>query len=224
MNQGEILALYRQRSGDTAVPPLVSDEQAIGFLNEGLNEGADRARYLRDYTGELCTLNVLAGQRAYVLDPRILEVIMVRWPNVTSPLDLENGEVLLQRAASSGIPYRFGMLQEGAQTEQRGLTLVFDRTPAANATVSLGIIRLPMEPLEVGDDDAVPECPQQYHEKLVAWMLKRHFGTRDSDVGQDSLSARYDAEFTATFGPPRNALVERKRLRHRATVCRPIAF
>lgn len=208
MTSAEILARFRELADDNAASNnLWSDATLLAYLNEAQNEAARRARLLEDRdTSAVCSIAVVAGTSTYAVDSRVLFIRRVKasWSDV--PLvkaraqDLDTHEPGWEAAAAVAEP-RWWQPWPGQK--------IRIEKPSANGTLSLWVVRDPLQDCTVSGTPVNPEIPARYHFKLVDWMLYRALLQRDKEEKYDPKSAAdHLALFEQEFGPRSSAIDE----------------
>lgn len=224
----DLIATFRTRADDRAVPQLWSDAEITGLANEAESEAAERSRCLKDSTTPaVCQVVLVPDQQEYPLDARVIDVADCRVRGIRGALGRAADEVVLYHCPHApGIPQRYALYQTGA-----GLVLVLDRpapdpdalpVPGYGGKLDLTVYRRPLNQLV--DPEDVPEIPAPRHTDLIHGMLARAYETRDADASDTSRAATHEARFTLAFGEKIDANVRRKQLRHRPPVVKPAHF
>lgn len=227
MNVEQFIATFRTVLDDKACSldgstgdTLWSDEEIVGYLNEAVNEVAERALLIEDHsTPAACSIALQAGVGEYALHPSVIKIKRVSWNGrplgVTSTEELDCEHVAWETLA--GRPNRY--IHSGADT------LRLFRIPRAEdlavaPTLALTVYRTPLVPFTVDDLYAVPEVKTLYHDRLMQWMYRCAYLKNDSEVFDSNAAAKHDAAFTASFGQRPDANVQRKRRDKRPPVVR----
>lgn len=235
MNLQALIFTFRQLAGDRAFPPLFSDEQVTEWLNEAEREAAERAKLLHERTRtDIVRVPLLVGQREYDLNPVFIDTDgdtmyvqrdtdSERTRAVCRQTQADIEWTIAERANLTGWPDGFFIYSDGQGATAR--RLVLDRKPAqAGGYFWLSGYRYPLEAMDVNDLESEPEIHPRHHAHLIDWALFRAFSTRDLEGAAETRAAKHKADFAEHFGQKTDANVQRKRLRHRGTVVRPIRF
>lgn len=226
MKLADLIATYRSRADDRAVPYLHDDDEVTGFANEAEKEAAERSRCFKDsQTTSICQIALVEGVKTYQLDPRVIDVADARVRGQRESLSRAPDEIELAcRYHAPGIARRYAVIEANGTC-----VLVLDRDvpdpttitdPNYSPYIDLTVYRRPLNPMVDPDDDQ-PEINPARHTDLIYWMLYLGYSTRDSDAQNDQKAATNDARFTLAFGEKIDAAVHRKQLRHRPPVSRP---
>ena len=227
MNLAALIAESRRRLDDrAAVGNLWTDGDLTGFINDAEREATERAFLIRDdYTSSICQLDRVDGQREYVLDPRVIDVITARVRGARDPLTRQATWDDCYRPGYAGVPCRYAVISRGdtlvLQLDREAPDPTMYPTGTYDPHIDLAVFRRPLVPMESPDDDS-PEIGSQYHMSLIHWVQFLAYSTRDSDIGDDEKATANEARFELAFGAKIDANVKRKQLQHRPTVCRPI--
>jgi len=231
-----LLALRNQFRVDiadkTTPQPLWADAEVDRLINLAYFEAVDRGLLIFDRTS--FTVVTAATVREYALDPSI---IRIKWAwlvgltvdGVTDPdvpiYSMTSDEVVDWTRWSrfrSDIMYQtvsFGAMRYGV-TEDRAFILV--PTPTEARTIRLEVWRYPKVKL-VYDAD-VPEIPELYHSKMLAWALHLAYDQQDTDTKDAAKAKKFADDFERDFGPPKNAQQRRAQLENRTLRTRPSPF
>ena len=238
MNRAALIATFRRDVADEDEPFLWGADDAQTYLDDAINEAADRARLLRDSTTpEICEVTIAAGTHTYPLDSRILSVIRAKLDLGRRPLDLTS-TVALDRgigASSSDARVRsnygwtgtsYGLAWEsltGTPTriaidaQASGWTARLVPAPTVSDTLRLQVYRLPLDSLTEDDDE--PEINSRLHIRLVDWMKHLAYSKQDTETRNDKKAEMFANLFTSAFGERIDANVRRaQRDRHPAVV------
>lgn len=227
MNVEQFIATFRSVLDDKAKSleggtgdTLWSDEEIVGYLNEAVNEVAERALLIEDHTTPAaCLITLQAGVAEYALHPSVIKIKRVSWngrplcETSTEELDCER----LAWETLAGRPTSY--IHSGADT------LRLFRIPRAEdlavaSTLALTVYRTPLTPFSVDDPFEVPEVKALYHDRLMQWMYRCAYLKQDADAFDPNAAAKHEAAFTASFGQRPDANVQRKRRDKRPPVVR----
>lgn len=235
MDVAALLARFRLLAGDRGTPPLWADDIVVDWLNQAEREACIRAHLLEDETTpDIVNITVVPAQFEYKLHPLIQDVKRLRiyYPaSGDTPAQynrIERGDEERdirywwdQRPNADGRPNYYAVLGDG--DENAGRTLVLDQVPSSPATTMQMVVdRYPLQPMDVASTSDTPEIHPNHHPHLVEWALHLAFLTRDIEGAALPRTDRHLQRFVDAFGERPDANVRRKRLRHRATICRPI--
>lgn len=202
--------------GDT----LWSDEEIVGYLNEAVNEAAERALLIEDHSSSAaCSVVLQAGVGEYPLHPAVIKIKRASWngrpihPTSSEKLDCEH----IAWETLAGRPDRY--IHTGSDT------LRLFRIPRAedisvSGAVALTVYRRPLVPFTLDDTDKVPELNEIYHYRLMQWMYRCAYLKKDTETFDENAALKHDAAFTASFGQRPDANVQRKRRDRRPPVVR----
>lgn len=213
LTRGKLLERLRIRLDDLVEPTLWSDNELLGHLADAEDEACLRADLILDTdTDSVCTINVVAGTAGYPLSPaitRIKQVVSERHPRPlerTTQAQLDH--VDHGWASRAGVPTRY-LLSNGNRT------LILNRIPDANDTLTLTVYRRPLVRLddEDKDDDSIPEIPSEYHAHLIDWAEHLAYLKRDTDVGDPERADQAAMRFTLIFGQRPDAETLERKLR-----------
>lgn len=218
MNLADLIDAFRTRSDDAAgteSAQLWTDDEVTLYLNEAVNEAAERALLIRDSTTPaVCSIAITTTDTDYALNPFILAIDRAKLASDTDPLirttiDELDASYSGWETAVTGKPQGF--------IEDNGRIRLFPMSNKVD-TLALVVYRLPLVPLKVETD--VPEIHARHHLRLVDWALRCAYLKQDSETLDKQKAAQYEAMFEASFGKRPDANVQRKQREHRPTVSR----
>lgn len=234
MTLSDLLKKLRRRLNDKALPYLWDDAELTEYLNEAVDEAADRARLIYDETSSLTQFDVTADQAFYPLNNRVLDVDRVKLNGHLlrrkTKMQLDNGEFSgyargryetyanPHHGMSSAVTWENDTGTPWAFIEEVNSIQLYPK-PVVSGKLTLSLWRLPLEPL-VGPDDE-PEIPAQHHPRLIEWALHLCYLNRDSDAEDQVRAEKYAADFEQSFGARKDANVQRKQKIKRIAVVRP---
>lgn len=200
MTLAELIASFRSQAGDTVAPYFWSDAVVTGFINEGLVEGAIRARLIHEADdADVCQIAVTAGTAKYALSASLYEL--------TYHAFLASGETRRTPVSQVSVDflnwYRADWREWEAGTPQYliqdDLSVRLVPTPSVDGTLYLEGYRLPATLTATTD---TPEINAAHHRHLVDWALHRAYGMPDADRFDASKSGEAEERFTSYFGFP----------------------
>lgn len=195
--------LFRVLTGDTETPPLWADEEVDEFANDATREACRRARLLVDSTGTASEVSISTGEPLYELHPSVLFVRRVKLASRTDPTPKASVKDL--DANLPGWESLTGEIIVYCTDYQRG-HIRFVKTPTADDTATLTVVRLPLEAMTADGDK--PEIAERYHRDLLDWMLYRAYLKHDAETENTTRAKGYLDSFTRRFGPPSAAYDE----------------
>lgn len=228
MDLSELIASYRDLSGDHGVPAFREDEQLAPLFAEAEREAAERAKLLPDKTTPaVVEVDLVEDQYDYPLHASIFDVVGVYLSKSATdkyrPLDrVLEGTVsdIQRRGYAPGWARGFDIMGEPGQ-----LVLRLDRAPANDdGSLRLEVFRYPLVDLDIAEPDRGPEIARRHHRGLVHWVLKSVLETRDLEISSPDRAKFHEAEFIKLFGERHDANVMRQKRRHRAPRVRAGTF
>lgn len=235
MDVAALIARFRVLAGDKRTPPLWADETVVDWLNEAEREACIRAHLLEDdTTAAIVNITVVPGQFAYRLHPLVQDVKRLRiyYPAIDDApacfhkIDLGDEETDIRAKwdecpNADGRPCFYAVFGDG--DENTGRTLILDKVPSAPATtLQMVVDRFPLQPMDAASGSDTPEIHPNHHPHLLHWALHVAYQVRDIEGSAKDRVDVHEQRFINVFGERPDANVRRKRLRHRATICRPI--
>lgn len=201
MKLEELEALYRERVGDHAEPPLADAPTVARWYNEAAAEACIRGDLIREAdSDELCEFAVAAESTTAITLPAPMQRVDYAsfTPTGGEPVQLkiEVSRIELDRRSRTwrtDVDQPTVLLIEG-----RKMRLV----PAPSDAGALRIEgwRIPLESERMGASDSEPVIATLHHEKLVPWAVYRALSNPDGELFDQGKADRALAEFTAYFG------------------------
>lgn len=201
----QLLKAAREDLGETAggtdASYNLTSSIALRLYNEAIHEACRRARLIVDRsTAAICTYTVTAGSPVITLDPRIIKIRRATLVGRTAPLtrrylvDMEDRGTAWEDETGDTDSYV-------ADYESGKICLY--RKPAANGTLKLVVVRLPLLDLETEENS--PEIQAQYHHALRHYVVAEMRSVDDTELYDPRKAAIAAAKFEAEFGPKRSA-------------------
>lgn len=201
MKASELIQIIREDYlDDVSEPHLWRVETLMRMLSRAQEEACMRQRLMVDSdTAAVCAVPLVADQRSYSLDPRIVLVERIEY----------GGRVLEKRTKA-----QLDRLQPGWQSStglidayyQNDLKITLVQPPAVTddgQNLALTVWRMPLAPIAALDD--VPEIAAQYHFELIWHVIGSAFSLPNEDTQDVRRADYYLAKFDSVFGPPLRA-------------------
>lgn len=213
MTTDELLDAFRLDIDDVATPPLWSDTEAYGYMDEAqkmfcrLTEGIEDAR-----TASVCTLAVVAGTDWY---PKSKLIRKVR-----SAARADNGRAVAvlspENPAMQGIEFaasKTGAVKAVIDGLSDGYFRIYPM-PSETVDLNLTVFRLPL--VKITDDGGQEfEIYEEHVPFLLLWMKHRAYGKHDADTFDAKARDENEARFRSYC---RDARVEQERKRRQTGV------
>lgn len=217
MDVAGFIAAFRSDLRDQQEGALWSDEDIVRYLNDAVNEAAERALLIEDSTSaECCEITLVPGTSTYALHASVIDVKRATFSGklmARTSIEAEDESGASWEATTGAEPRKY--IVNGNASEIRILP-----EPTVAGTVRLTVYRTPLEPLTTDNDMAAPEIKAVYHERLKDWVYRCAYLKRDADTLDEAEAARYEARFVAAFGERPTAKVRRNRNDRRPHVVR----
>ena len=193
MNKAQLLAEFRLKADDTAGPPYAwSDERIIQWISEGQDIFCERTGFWTDKSTYGFT--TMAGQRDYVLDPRIIQVNEV-WDGQRRLHQYTEGDLPRYRSDSGnpldwplspdygdGIVQPSGMIlqrrPDAWQTDAETEKLTLFAPPPAGIFLAMHVWRYAKVPFAVS---GVLEAPPRFHQAHVHYAVAQALNDHDRE-------------------------------------------
>ena len=198
MTLRQLIARCRTMASDNAKPPFWSDQQWADALNDAVSEACVRGDLLTD---DQVTANFTAGYE-YVSIPSFC--YSVRRVSINGARLHQTTKMQLDRKfgnswqSSTGTPSDCYLVQN---------KLRLHPIPDTSGTANMVAYITPKDSDVMDLQDAAdvsPAVPDRMHTDLIWWALHLFFSVPDADVFNAGFSDRYDARFSAAFGPRRS--------------------
>lgn len=214
MTLSELITECRERLDDLNAPYMWSDAQITRWLNQAVDQAADRSLLIYDEsTPSICQIAVTAGTYRYVHDKHVLRVESAYLPGQLHDLfrivDVTGADV-------NGVPWR-AITNTPTAFATLDNAIYLNPVPNANTTLNIRVRRLPLSTeVMVGSNDE-PVIPPEYHLDLIHWALYKAFWKKDADTRSDTDAAAHLKIFEDRFGKKpsaRNKQVMRAQRHH----------
>lgn len=220
MKVADFIAEFRDTVSDNAEPYFWTSESIVRYLNEAVQEACERAKLIEDRsTSVVCAIEVEAGVSTYALHPSVFEI--KRATLAGRPLDETSVEAMDADCTGwellQGTPRAF-IFEQASGASPCTIRLV--RTPTKAEALALTVYRGALRPLSADQDQARPEIPERFHERLMDWMLHRAYLKQDADTFDPNKAAVSLGLFVQAFGARPDANVQRKQRDRRPTLVR----
>jgi hypothetical protein len=161
MKLHEVLDRARATLNDTALPYRWSDTELVDYLNDSINELCAVTKYIIDSTSDMCLITTYDGINSYPIDDRIISIKRASDPNYD--LEVTTAAKIVSMCGkgfmtAKGQPRR--MWVEGGNAS-------FYPIPDDTYEISLVVCRRPLEQMDAGYPESIPEINAVYHTKLI---------------------------------------------------------
>jgi hypothetical protein len=191
----ELIADFREESGDNGTDPFWTDDRLSRLATEGQIEACRRGYLLIDSTSSICTVGVVANDPVVALDKRITGIMRARWSSGgfrLLPITCQEMDAYSTTWENdTGTPTNY------VTNYQSGAIRLYP-SPTVSADLLLTVSRMPLNNLV--DDEDEPELRDECQPALVQWMLHRAYAKQDADTFDKDKSQRALAEFEREFG------------------------
>lgn len=193
----ELIRRFRVLSGDKAEPHLCADEDVTDWLNDAHAQACVRGRLLREDSAGMCFIDLEPGRTTYKLHPALYEIIHARI--VPASGRARAVQLVSRELLDDEHPDWRDDTQPATLAVQDDTRLRIVGGIAAGDTLALECFRLPLRPLQAGDDE--PEIHRAHHEHLIQWVLHKAFSVVDGELFDPKRAELAAMEFTRYFGP-----------------------
>lgn len=193
MKASEIISQARGLMQDAKAPYLWSELELIQYLNNSINDAAEKARlFLDSVIPAVCRIAVFAADPDpdYPLDNRILQILSAKLSNQSRALDRKTKADLDLwnpdwRNTAPGDPRCF-------LTDYTEGNLTLHPKSSADATLSMTVYRLPLLQFTTENLDTEPEIHLRHHYCLVDGILAQAYNKDDSEALDPEKAARHE--------------------------------
>lgn len=226
----ELVTAFRQEADDLPTDGLTdtnwqnddqgllwSNAEIVAYANQAEIELARRKPIRDDNTAAVTTIAVPTGTTRVPYSAKILSVRRVRYSE-----DISGDTLTLTKATHQQLDAETATWETDTgrpacyleNTDER--TLVLDRIPDVDGTLSLVVDRLPLQSMRWAYRHTdTPEIAHEHHQDLIYYMLHRAYMKRDSETYNPESSGEYLALFSARVGPRPSSHLERVRREER---------
>ena len=217
MNGEALIAAFRQRADDTALPPFYAEADVFRWASEAEAEACIRGKLLYDTTSSFLSIAVVAAQGVYALDSRIDRIDKISFtPTGGRAFDLRTVGIDWIHDQCDWAT-RTGRPEVAAYTNGR-LTVWPTPSTTGTGTLNLSAFRFPLNTIDSNSDE--PEIAREHHAALVDWMLFLAYTTKDGETEDSPRAAKHEALFTEKFGERPDADMLRRHREKRRVVTR----
>lgn len=199
----DLLTIFRSEVEDTVEEYLWSDTEFFQYLDEAQKEFARETDYFKDVSSAMTSLTVTADDPWVDIDPRIIEIRRVKITGRSTPVQVINYNELDRVYTMS----RYGEEISGNWETSQGTPkyLVTDietdkgrlvPIPTDNATLTLSIIREPLEDIE--GEHSTLELTESIHQRSLLMFCKAMaYMKQDSETFDPDAAEKHRADFYA---------------------------
>jgi hypothetical protein len=198
MNSTELLLAFREDIGDRARPPIWSDAEALGYMNDAYFTFVRLTGGIADFgspDSPWCSAALVPGEAVSPLPPCLLRTMSARLRSSGQPVEIINHTDLAGRFQDD-----YGRQMPLELTDARGpvRTMILGMrknaarwiaVPDKDDVADLVVYRLPLVPIAEKDQD-LREVEAVHHPHLIEWMKHRAYGKQDADGFDERGSLR----------------------------------
>jgi hypothetical protein len=200
MTSDDLLTTFRQEVVDTVKPYLWSDEECFRYMADAHRMFVRLIGGVADYSGEACSVDMVAGEAEVELHPSILRIMSATKVSDSRQLKVIN-ETDLPAVTNSDYGMSFQLLDDNSPGDVAFMLFGRERgkakwikTPLVNDTVKLTVYRLPMSVAD-GPGKELTDVGEEHQYRLVDWMKYRAYRKADADTFNPKASEESRAEF-----------------------------
>lgn len=203
MNSTELLAMFRTEVRDTASPPLWSDTEILGYMDDAQKMFCRLTGGISDSTSAATTVQVVASEPFACFSPKIIKVRAAYLESTGRQLQILNYEDLEFMARSDDYGYRSNTslwFNETGNPEAVVLGAEQDKLriapiPLTDDLITLIVNRMPL--LDINKKDQKLEIQEQHHRHLLLWMKSLGHMKQDAETFDRARSESFAAQFYA---------------------------
>lgn len=207
MNLKSLIERFRVEANDIQEPPLWTDQEITGWLNEAQEQACLRGRLLmEDSNSSVCRIKLTQGTSTYKLHPALYEISSIRLVGTASmsrQLSIVSREWMDSRMAN------WRECQQPARwviQDETSLRIV--GTFADGSELKLEGYRLPLHPMCSDSDE--PEIHRASHLQLLHWVKHQAFSKLDVEGLNAGQASKHEQAFANYFGLPVDSNLRRK--------------
>jgi hypothetical protein len=190
VNSSDLLDLFRSEMADMATPPLWTDVEVFGYMNDAQKMHCRRTEGISDATTvAVSRIEVLPNTDWVTLHAAILKIRSALRTDTGRPIEIVNQEDMLKRGwYFDGRTGPISALVIGAQAHKARVY------PKSNETVSvdLNVFRLPLVNItDAGDQEF--EVDEEHHRHLLLWCKHLAYSKQDAETIDKIKSAEFKA-------------------------------
>lgn len=207
-NSGDLYDFFRSDTTDTVPPYLWSETEVFGYMNDAYRSFVRNIGGVPDVSSAATQIPVVAGQMYADVSPLILrftqahlvstgqEVKIINEQDAAALFAADYGQARQILMSTTQGPVRYMMI--GLGRSQTAGKIRWLQVPAVNDTVSLSVLRLPLDTIEVGDSVFdFPDIGLEHIEYLLLHMKARAYGKQDAETINLGKRDSYKTEFAA---------------------------
>jgi hypothetical protein len=195
---------------------LWTDETLVRYINEAQRRFACRSLVIRDATTpEVVDVVLETGVIEYTLNPAVLAVISAKLEGEQTDLGRAghsilnrsnvsadvNWDLALSSSIAPGKPVAIATDEQVVEDDAGTVSAVTLRVfPAPSADyngqkIKLRVCRKPLNELQVGNTEAIPEVPEDHHIEMLDWAAYLALRIVDQDAGNRTRANDFAASF-----------------------------
>lgn len=199
---------------------LWSDARLVSYINEAQRRLAVEGLVLRDATTtECCRVTLAEGQTLYPLHPAVIAVVSAKLTtevadlarvghamfSAPQPAQGQAWDLSSWTGLPDGKPLAYstdeGLSSRDGDTLSQALLRVYPAPSAAyaGATITMQVVRKPLDELVPTGLSAVPEVPEDHHLAMLDWAAYLALRIVDDDAGAPVRAREFAASFEATL-------------------------
>ena len=194
MNIGQILNQFRLSIGDTEQPYLYEDDEIIDYINESIEEVGRRTKFFRktDFNDVnfLGRINIISGTIDYEFSSRIIKInaIFDNNGNEIPVVDYRDMPSNWRTVTGSNI--------EKIVVGQNNYGLsIYPKVTSGHLIMNINYI-----PEYLSGLNSVPLIPEQWHRKLIDFILYKAYTKNDSESQNLDKADKHLEKFIKNFG------------------------
>lgn len=209
MDAAGLVSLFRKDMVDEASPPLWSDEEVYGYLDDAQKMFCQLAGGIADRSSIITKISVNVNQDSFTYDPRILTITDAfrvsdgREVSVTNYVDMKTRGQRFDRSTGPVEDIVVGMDDNKAY---------FRPIPSVAETVQLIVERLPLCDIEAGNEAQKLEILPKHHRCLLLRMKELAYSKQDAETLDKTRAKDFGDQFIAYCAQAKS---EKERRKHK---------
>lgn len=204
-----LVSLFRKDMVDEASPPLWSDEEVFGYLDDAQREFAREIGGLQDSSSAISRVAVAVGQETFRYDQRILTIRDAYRVSDGRAVDVLNYKDL----AKSGLRF------DGSTGPLACIVIGMDECvarllpiPSIADEIQMIVERLPLCSISLDEQENKLEVHEMHHRALLLRMKELAYSKQDAETLDTTRSKDFGVQFLAYCGKVK---MEKERRRHK---------
>lgn len=209
MNTEEVVSLFRKDMADETTPPLWSDDEVFGYLDEAQRTLVREMGGIKDSTSSLSRCTIAVNQKTIKFTDTVLKLVRAIKVSDGTELDIINVNDMQRLGLKfDNVPGTLRYIVTGMDDEQAFLLPI----PAEADTLQLVIERLPKDVIEPDKAPQELEVSLKHHRPLLDGMKALAYEKQDAETFDKRKAEEFAGKFARYCA---KAKAERARKEHK---------